>query len=86
MQVGGLAVEVRVERQLLRNDERRDEDDVGAAVGCEPAGEVERVPGLGAAEERHYDAPVADRRRPPGEPVDAVQPGSDRGQPHRRIW
>ena len=36
-------IEVRVQRQLLLDDERRDEDDAGAAVGREPAGEVEGV-------------------------------------------
>ncbi len=35
-----LVLEVRVERQLLRHDERRDEDDARAAVGGEPAREV----------------------------------------------
>jgi hypothetical protein len=52
--------EVGVERQLLRHDERRDENDVRAAVGREPAGEVERVLGLGAAEKRHDDAAIAE--------------------------
>jgi hypothetical protein len=54
-----LGVEVGVERQLQRDDEGRDEDDVCAPVGCEPAREVERVLRLDAAEERHDDAAVA---------------------------
>ena len=45
-----LVLEVRVERQLLRGDERGDEDNARAAVGGEAAGEVERVLRLGAAE------------------------------------
>lgn len=53
-----LGVEVGVERQLLRNDERRDEHDVRTAVGGEPAGEVERVLGLGSAEQGDDDAAV----------------------------
>jgi len=51
-------IEVGVERELLGNDERRDEHDVGAAIGREAAGEVERVLGLGATEERDDDAAV----------------------------
>jgi len=41
---------VRVERQLLGDDKRRDEDDVGATVGGEAGGEVERMVGLRSAE------------------------------------
>jgi hypothetical protein len=74
---------VRVERQLLRHDERRHEDDMGAAVGCEPAGEVERVLGLGAAEERHDDAPVADGGGPAGEPAGAAAHGPEVRPSHR---
>lgn len=43
-------IEVCVERQFLVDDERRDENDAGAAVGREPAGEVEGVLRLGEAE------------------------------------
>jgi hypothetical protein len=43
-------IEVRVERQLLRHHQRRDEHDARAAVGSEPAREVERVLGLGLPE------------------------------------
>lgn len=56
-----LRVEMGVERQLLRDDEGCDEDDVGAAVGREAAGEVERVLRLGAAEQRHDDAAVTEQ-------------------------
>jgi hypothetical protein len=40
------AVHVRIQRQLALDDERSDEDDAGAAVGREAAGEIERVLGL----------------------------------------
>ena len=43
-------VEVRVERELLRDDERSDEYDARAAVGGEAAREVERMLGLRQAE------------------------------------
>ena len=59
-QLPGLALEVGVERQLLRDDERRDENDARAAVGCEAAGEVEGVLRLLAGEERHGNRPVPD--------------------------
>ena len=50
---------MRVERQLLVDEQRRDEDDARATVGGEPAREVERVLGLRPAEQRHDDAAVA---------------------------
>jgi hypothetical protein len=55
-----LTVEVCVQRQLPRDDERRHEHDARAPVGGQSAGEIECVLGLGAAEQRHADAP-----RPP---------------------
>ncbi|HET8894496.1 MAG TPA: hypothetical protein VFM96_10410 [Gaiellaceae bacterium] len=55
-------IEVRVERQLLLDDERRDEDDAGTAVGREPAREVERMLRLREAEQRDDDVPVTHRR------------------------
>jgi hypothetical protein len=73
LQYDELGVEVRVERQLLRNDERRDEDDLGAAVTGEAAGEVEGVLGLLTAEQRDDDAAVADRGRPPREAAGAAR-------------
>ncbi len=63
LQVADLAGEVRLEGQLLRNDERRDEHDVRSAVGGEAAGEIEGMLGLGAAEQRNDDAAISDRRR-----------------------
>lgn len=65
LQGADLVVQVSVERELLRDDERSDEDDARAAVGGEPAGQVERVLGLVPAEQRHDDAPVPDRGHPP---------------------
>ena len=62
-------IEVRVERQLLLDDERRDEDDTGAAVGGEAAGKVERVLGLGEPEERDDDVPVANGHGAAREPA-----------------
>jgi len=67
LQRGELGVEVRVQRQLSRYHERRDEDHSGAAVAGETAGEIEGVLGLVSAQQRNDDAAVADRRRPPGE-------------------
>jgi hypothetical protein len=54
-QLHQLAVELRVERQLARHDERRDEHDPRAAVGGEPAGQVERVLRLRQVEKRDDD-------------------------------
>jgi hypothetical protein len=54
-----LRAEMRVQRQLLRDDQRRDEDDVRPAVGGEAASEIERVLRLLQAEQGHDDAPVA---------------------------
>jgi hypothetical protein len=64
-----LAAEVRIERKLLRDDERRDEHDARSAIGGEAAGEIERVLALRQAEERHDDAAVADGGSAPGEPA-----------------
>jgi len=54
-QLHELAVELRVERQLARDDERRDEHDPRAPVRGEAAGEVERVLRLLQVEERDDD-------------------------------
>jgi hypothetical protein len=59
LQLVELASEVRVQRELLIDDEGRDEDDARTAVRREAAGEVESVLGLCAAEERNDDVPVA---------------------------
>jgi hypothetical protein len=77
---------VRVERQLALDDERRDEDDADAAVGGEPAGQVERVLGLGAVEQGHDDAAVRDRARPAREAPRPAVEQSDIGEPHRSSW
>jgi hypothetical protein len=69
-----LAVEMRIERKLLRDDQRRDEYDVRTAVGRQAAGEIERMVRLGAPEERHDDAAVPDRGRAAGE---AAGPSAD---------
>jgi hypothetical protein len=81
-----LGVEVRVQRELLGNDERRDEHDPCAAVRREAAGEIERVLRLGAAEERHDDASVPDRRRAPGEAVRLPAERAEVRLAHHRIW
>lgn len=81
-----LGIEVRVQGELLGNDERGDEHDPRAAVRREAAGEVERVLGLGAAEERHDDAPVPDRRRAPGEAVRLPAERAEVRLAHHRIW
>ena len=80
-----LEVEMRVERELLRDDEWRHEHDVSTAVGRQAAGEVERMLGLAAAEERDDDAAVADRGRAPGQ---AARPPAESAdvRPLHRIW
>jgi hypothetical protein len=64
-------VEVRVERQLLCDHERRDEHDARAAVGGQAAGEVDPVLRLGATEERDDDMAVADGSRAAREAAEA---------------
>jgi hypothetical protein len=83
LQAAQLAVHARVERQLALDKERRDENDPSAAVGGEPAREVERVLGLLAVEQRHYDAPVGDRARPACEASRPAMKASDVREPHR---
>jgi hypothetical protein len=83
---GERAVHVRVERQLVLHKERRDEDDAGAAIGREPAGEVERVLGLLLVEQRHDDAAVGDRARPARETPRAAVQHSDVRELHRSNW
>jgi hypothetical protein len=53
-----LRAQVRVQGELLRDDQWCDEDDVRPAVGGEPAAEVERVLRLLQAEQRYDDAAV----------------------------
>jgi hypothetical protein len=59
-----LPVEMRVERELALEHGRCDEDDSGAAVGREPASEIDRVLGLRVVEQSDDDGAVRDRPRP----------------------
>jgi hypothetical protein len=77
---------VRVERQLPLDHERGHEDDAGAAIGREPAGEIECVFRLLAIEQRHDDGPVADRACPAREAPRAAVQQSDVREPHRMSW
>jgi hypothetical protein len=72
-----------VEWQLVHHNERGEQDDAGAAVGGEPAGEVERVLGLLLLEQRDDDAPVGDRAGPACEAPGAAMQLPDVGKPHR---
>jgi len=81
-----LCVEMRVQRKLLRDDERRDEHDPSATVRRQAAGEIERVLGLDAAEERHDDAAIPDRRRPPGDAVRLPAERAEVGLAHHKSW
>ena len=67
-----LAVEVRIDRQFALEDSRRDQDDACAAVGGEPAREVERVLRLLPVEQGYHDGAVGDRARPAREAARAV--------------
>jgi hypothetical protein len=86
LQAGEHAVHVRVQRQLALDDERRDEDDAGAAIRRKATGEIEGVLGLLAVEQWHDDAPVRDRARPVREPPRPAPYQPDVGQLHRRSW
>ena len=81
-----LPVEVRVERQLTLDDRRRDEDDSGAAIGGEAAGEIERVLRLFLVEQRHDDGAVANRAAPAREATRAAVERSEVGQLHLMSW
>ena len=83
LQTRELPVEVGVDRQLELEDGRRDENDPGAAIGREAAGQIERVLGLLLVEQRHDDAPVGDRARPAREVPRAKVERPDVGQLHR---
>jgi hypothetical protein len=85
-ELSDLGVEVGVQRQLLGDDQRRDEDDARAAVGGEAATEVERVLGLVAAEERDDDRPIAHRGRAAGEALGAATDGGEIRASHRSSW
>ena len=82
MQLPELRVEPGVERQLAVDDERRDEHDPCAAVGGEPAREIERVLRLLPREKRHDDRPIRDGLRPARQPPRAAIDGADVGQLH----
>jgi hypothetical protein len=77
---------VRGERELALDDERRDEDDPRAAVGGEPAGEVERVLRLLPVEQRHDDAAVGERTGRAREAAGAVAQHMQVGKPHFSSW
>ena len=85
-QLAQLDVEVGIQRQLLRDDERRDEDHPRAAVGGEAAGEVERMLGLAPAEERDDDRPVADGDGAAREALRPAAEGVDARPAHHRSW
>jgi hypothetical protein len=86
LQLRERAVEVRVQRQLALEDGRCHEHDARAAVGSNPAGEVERMLGLLLVEQRNDDAAVGDRLRPQRETPRAPPKLADVGQLHRRSW
>ena len=87
LQLVELASEMRVERELLIDDEERYEHDARTAVRCEAAGEIQSMLRLGPAEERNHDVPIADRRRSPRKPPEAPAGDAEMcGQLHRRIW
>ena len=83
LQAAQLSVEVRIQGQLPLEHGRSDQDDLGAAISGEPAGEVERVFRLLRVQQRHDDAPVGDRARPTRETSRPAPQQPDVGQPHR---
>jgi hypothetical protein len=77
---------MRVERQLVRHRERRNEHHSGASVGGETASEIHGMLGFAAAEERYDDAPIANGR---GAPRETAGPAGERAQvrtAHHRSW
>jgi hypothetical protein len=81
-----LPVEMRVERELALEHGRCDEDDSGAAVGREPAGEVDRVLGLRVVEQRDDDGAIRDRAGPAREAARATVEEVYVRKPHRISW
>ncbi len=77
---------MRVQGKLPIHHERRHEDDVRAAVGRQPAGEVERVLGLVSVEQGNDDAAIGDRLRAEGEPPRTAADQADVREPHRSNW
>ena len=86
LQAGEHAVHVGVQRQLAVDHQRPDENDARAAIGSEPAGEVESVLRLPLVEQRHDDAPVGDRPRPACEVPRTTLERPDVGQLHLMSW
>ncbi len=86
LQTGEPAVHVRVQRQLALDDERRDEDDPGAAIGGEPTRKIEGMLGLIPVEQGHDERAIRDRARPAREaPCATVQEVYVR-ELHRISW
>jgi hypothetical protein len=81
-----LVVEMRVERQLLRDDERRDKDDPRAALAGEPASEIQSVLRLFPPQQRNDDAAVTDRGRPTREAAGTEPERADVQRLHYRTW
>ena len=83
LQAAELSVEVRIQGQLPLEDGRSEQHDPGAAIGGEPAGQVECVFRLGRVEQRDDDAPVGDGARPTRETPRPASQQPGVGQPHR---
>jgi len=56
---GFFTVEVSIERQLPVDEERRQQEDASPTIGGEPAGQVQRMPGVLLVEQRNDDHPVS---------------------------
>ena len=81
-----LPLEAGVERKLALENGGRDQHDSSAAVGREPAGEVDRVLGLRVGEQRDDDGAVRDRAGPPGEATRATVEEVYVRELHRISW
>jgi hypothetical protein len=81
-----LVVEMRVEGQLLRDDERRDENDPRPAIAREPAGEIEGMLRLFPPQQRNDDAAVSDRGRPAREAAGTRPERTDVESLHYKTW
>jgi hypothetical protein len=86
LEIDDLALEVRIEGKLLRDDERRDEHDASSPICGEAACEVERMLGLGPAQQWHDDAPVPDRCRAPRETTGLATSCVKVREPHHSSW
>ncbi len=85
-ELADLLVELSVQRQLLLDEQRRDQDDAGTAIGGEAAGKVERVLRLLLPEQRDDDAAIGDGRRPPRQAAQTTPHSSEIEAPHRSSW